>query len=128
MRQKLVIILLFAAALVRPGPATAVTEEDFKVRTTQQLMNLCTASADDPLAKEAVHFCHGYLIGAFAYYMAQTSGPDAKRLFCVPDPEPSRNEAIGQFLKWIKARPQLMNQSPVESEFMFLIEMWPCKK
>lgn len=32
------------------------------------------------------------------------------------------------FVKWAKARPQYMDQLPVETEFMFLIETWPCKK
>jgi hypothetical protein len=128
MRQKLLVILLFAVVLVRPGLAASVTEEDFKVKTTQQLINLCSASANDPLVKEAIHFCHGYLIGAFAYYVADTSGPDSKRLFCIPDPEPSRNDAFALFLNWAKAHPQYLDQPPVETEFMFLTETWPCKK
>jgi hypothetical protein len=128
MRQKLFIILLFVAVLTRPALATDVTEADFRVKTTQQLVNLCTASADDPHAKEAIHFCHGYLLGAYDYYVAETSGPEAKLLFCLPDPKPTRNEAIAMFLKWAKDRPQLMNQPPVETEFQFLIETWPCKK
>jgi hypothetical protein len=124
----LIVVLLFVTVFVQPGFAAGVTEEDFKVKTTQNLMNLCTASANDPLAKEAIHFCHGYLIGAYAYYDAYTSGPEGKRLFCLPDPEPTRNEAIALFLKWASARPQLKDQSPVETEFMFLVETWPCKK
>jgi hypothetical protein len=128
MSRKMIIILLFVAILVPSGFAMAVTEEDFKVSTTQNLLNLCTVSASDPLAKEAIHFCHGFLIGAYAYYLNDTSGPDSKKLFCMPDPEPSRNEAIAMFLKWSKARPQLMDKPAVEAEFMFLIETWPCKK
>lgn len=128
MRQKLFMILLFAAVMVRPGLAAAVTEEDFRARTTEQLMNLCTASADDPHAKEAIQFCRGYLLGAYAYYVAEISGPEGKRLFCFPDPEPTRNEAIAMFLKWAKDHPQYMDQPPVETEFRFLIETWPCKK
>ena len=127
MRQ-ILIVLLFVTVFVQPGFAAGVTEADFNVKTTQNLMNLCTASANDPLAKEAIHFCHGYLIGAYAYYLASTSGPDGKPLLCLPVPEPTRNEAIVLFLKWAEARPQLKNQSPVETEFMFLTETWPCKK
>lgn len=128
MRQKLIILMLFVAVLVRPNLATAVTEADFKAGTTQQLLNLCTASANDPLVKEAIHFCHGYLLGAYAYYVSETSGPESKRLFCLPDPEPTRNEAFALFLKWVKDHPQLMDQPPVDTEFQFLIETWPCKK
>jgi len=128
MRRILIVALLFVTVFVQRGFAAGVTEEDFKVRTTQNLMKLCTASATDPLAKEAIHFCHGFLVGAYAYYAAYNSGPEAKPLFCLPDPEPTRNEAIAMFLKWADAHPQLKDQPPVETEFMFLIETWPCKK
>jgi len=69
MNQKLARLLLVAAVLI-PGYAGAVTEEDFKAKTTRNLLNLCTASANDPQHKEAIHFCHGYLVGAYAYHMA----------------------------------------------------------
>jgi hypothetical protein len=49
------------------------------------------------------------------------------RLVCMPDPAPSRNEAIGMFIDWAKARPQFWKEPPVETEFRFLTEKWPCK-
>ena len=127
MKRKLACLLL-AAAFVLPGLARAVTDEDFEVKTTQNLMNLCTASANDLRQKEAIHFCHGYLVGAYAYHVAENSGPEGKRLVCFPDPPPSRNEAIAMFLEWVKAHPQHMGEKPVETEFRFLMEKWPCKR
>jgi Rap1a immunity proteins len=50
-----------------------------------------------------------------------------KRLVCFPNPAPSRNEAVAEFVQWAKARPQHMNELPVETEFRFLMEKWPCK-
>ena len=32
------------------------------------------------------------------------------------------------FVEWAKAHPQYMNELPVETEFRFLMEKWPCKK
>jgi hypothetical protein len=119
--------LLLVAALVAPGFAGAVTEEEFKIKTTRSLVDLCTASADDPRQKEAIHFCHGYLVGAYQYYVAENSGPEGKRLVCLPDPVPTRNETIAMFLEWVKAHPQYMEEVPVETEFRFLMEKWPCK-
>jgi hypothetical protein len=127
MKRKLACLLL-AAAFALPGLARAVTDEDFEVKTTQNLMNLCTASANDLRQKEAIHFCHGYLVGAYAYHVAENSGPEGKRLVCFPDPPPSRNEAIGMFLEWVKAHPQHMGEKPVDTEFRFLMEKWPCKR
>ena len=127
MKGKLV-ILLMAATLLLPSLARAVTEEDFKVKTTQNLINLCTVPADDPLRDKAIHFCHGYLVGAYDYHLAENSGPDGKLLVCPPDPAPTRNAAIDMFIEWAKAHPQYMSEKPVETEFRFLTEKWPCKK
>jgi hypothetical protein len=49
------------------------------------LINLCTASPDDPLYSQAVHFCHRYLVGAFHYYEASTAGPKAHPIVYLPE-------------------------------------------
>jgi len=127
MVRKMVILLLLGVFLL-PGLGLAVTEEDFKVKTTQNLINLCTAVSDDPFRDKAIHFCHGYLVGAYDYHVTEHSGQEGKLLFCIPDPAPSRNAAIAMFVEWAKARPQYMGEKPVETEFRFLVEKWPCKK
>ena len=122
------ILLLLGAALAVPGVAGAVTDGDFEVKTTRNLLNLCTVSADDVRHKEALHFCHGFLVGAYQYYLATLAGPNAKPLVCPPDPPPTRNAAIVAFIGWAQAHPQYMSEAPVESEFRFLTETWPCKR
>jgi hypothetical protein len=127
MNPKLVSMLFFMTFL-NAGVAGAVTAEDFEVKTTQNLLNLCAVSATDPLAKEAIQMCQGYLVGAYDYHMAENSGPGGTPLVCLPKPEPSRNEATAMFVTWAKAHPQYLKESPVETEFRFLTEKWPCKK
>jgi hypothetical protein len=118
---------LVVIVFLLPGFAAAVTEKDFEAETTQNLVNLCTASPDDPLYQQAINFCHGYLVGAYDYYEAVRGGPGGIKLVCLPDPPPSRNDAIDMFIKWTKARPQYWKEKPVETEFRFLMEKWPCK-
>jgi len=48
MRRK-PIVWLFAAIILLPGLADAVSEKDFEAHTTENLINLCTASPDEPL-------------------------------------------------------------------------------
>jgi hypothetical protein len=120
--------LLLVIVILLPGFAGAASEKDFEVQTTENIVNLCTAAPDDPLYHQAVNFCHGYLVGAFHYYEAQTSGPEAIKFVCPPDPRPSRNETIDMFIEWAKAHPQHMKETPVETEFRFLMEKWPCKQ
>ncbi len=112
---------------VLPPAAGAVSQEDFKVHTTENLINLCTAASDDPLFAQAVNFCHGFLVGSYRYHEAIARGPKGRRLVCPPDPKPSRNEAIDKFVDWAKAHPEYMNEPPVETEFRFLMEQWPCR-
>lgn len=128
MKRKSVMVILALFLMLPAYAGAAVTEEDFVAGTTQNLMNLCTASADDPLYHQAVNFCHGYLVGAFQYYLAAAAGPDGVKLVCFPEPPPTRNQAIGMFIDWVKAHPQYMQEKPVETEFRFLMEKWPCAK
>jgi len=113
--------------LTLPAVAGAVSEKDFVARTTRDLTNLCLAAPDDPLHVQAVNFCEGYLVGAFHYYQASASGPKGTKLVCLPDPQPSRDAAFKMFIDWVKAHPQYEEEMPVETEFRFLMETWPCK-
>ena len=125
MKPKLICWLVITL-LLTPMAAGAVSEKDFEARTTEELIRLCTAPPDDPLYHQAINFCHGYLVGAFHYYEASKSGPGGIQMVCPPEPRPSRNETIGQFIDWAKAHPQYWKEPPVETEFRFLVEKWPC--
>ena len=125
--KRILLRLIMVFAVLVPGLASsAVTEEDFVVKTTRNLINLCTASPLDPRYEEAVNFCQGYMVGAYHYSIAEHSR-DPKNLFvCLPDPKPSRNEVVAFFVAWAKANPQYMTDMPVESQFRFMAEKWPC--
>ena len=125
--RRMTLILLLAVAISFPGFAGAVSEKDFEAKTTEEMIKLCTASPDDPLYHQAVNFCHGYLVGAFHYYEAAGSGPAGLKLVCLPDPPPSRNDTIDMFIEWVRAHPQHWKEKPVETEFRFLMQKWPCK-
>jgi hypothetical protein len=118
---------LFLLVFLPPVIAHAVSEKDFEVQATENIVNLCTASPDDPLYHQAINFCHGYLVGAYHYYEAVSSGPKGIRFVCPPDPMPSRNDTIDAFIQWVKAHPQHWGETAVETEFRFLMEKWPCK-
>jgi hypothetical protein len=120
-------VLLVLIVFLLPGYAAAVTEKDFEANTAKQLIRLCSVSPDDPLYHQAINFCHGYFEGAYQYYEAMSSGPKGIKFVCVPDPLPSRNYAIGKFIEWAQSNPQHMEERPVEAEFRFLMETWPCE-
>ena len=126
MRRK-TIILLLAIGILLPGIAGAASEKDFEVQTTENLINLCTAAPNDPLYHQAINFCHGFMVGAYRYYEAAGSGPEGLKLVCLPDPQLSRNDIFAMFVEWIKAHPQYWKERPVETEFRFKMQKWPCK-
>jgi Rap1a immunity proteins len=126
MSRKWVTVLFFVTVL-NAGVAAAVTEEDFEVKTTRNLLNLCAVSADDPRAKEAIQMCQGYLVGAYDFHIAESAGPGGGRLVCIAEKSVTRNQAVAMFVEWLKAHPQYMNEAPVNTEFRFLTEKWPCK-
>ena len=123
------IYLLLVAALMMPALAMAAAEpDDFVVDSAQDLVDLCSTPPGNPLYTAAVHFCQGYMVGAYAYYEAANAGPEGQKLVCFPNPAPSRNDAVAMFVEWAKAHPQYMNEPAVESQFRFLVEKWPCKE
>lgn len=126
MKPKHLAPFLFYALFVTGAANANVTDEDFVAQNTQNLLNLCTASPQDPLYREAIHFCHGYLVGAYHYYQAETAEKQESKLFCPPVPKPSRNDTIAMFISWAQKHSQYMVETPVETEFRFLTEKWPC--
>ena len=126
--QRHVLCLSLVAILLVPMLVSAVTEADFEAKTTQNLLNLCTVSPNDPYYREAINFCEGYLVGAYQYYLSATGDDTSKAFVCLPTPPPSRNEAFRMFIAWAQAHPQYANERPVETEFRFLTEKWPCQK
>ena len=84
---------LFALVLVAslaPLCAEAVTADMFRVRSTADLVEICSVPPNDAMHAAAIGFCHGYGVGAFHYYQASVSGPEGKPFVCLPDPPPSR--------------------------------------
>jgi hypothetical protein len=120
-------ILVLVALLCAPGWAGAASEDDFDLGTTGDLVDLCTVPSSDPLQREAVSFCIGFLVGAYHYHVAENAGPAGSPMVCLPDPPPPRSKVAKMFMDWVKKHPQYMDDKPVETWFRFLMETYPCK-
>ena len=55
---------LCVTAYCAPGRA-AVTQDTFMVRSTGDLIELCTAAPTDPMGTAALNFCHGFGVGVY---------------------------------------------------------------
>ena len=92
--QRQVMWLSLMVTVLMPALVGAVTEADFEAKTTQNLLNLCSAPPNDPYYREAINFCEGYLVGAYQYYLSEIASDTSEAFVCLPTPPPSRNEAM----------------------------------
>src|SRR3546814_222940 len=87
-------------AATSTGWVGAATPDSFKIRSAQDLVALCDADPADANYVAAIHFCHGFAVGAFQYYQSLAAATPSARFVCVPDPAPSRTQAIPAFVSW----------------------------
>jgi hypothetical protein len=133
LRQKPVLIAavavmaVIAVTAVRAQTVADPSETDFRVTTTGDLVRLCEAAPTDPTGIAALHFCHGFAVGAYQYHQIVAAAEKKPPLFCEPNPRPSRNEAIAGFISWAKQNPKAMDTPPVEGVFRYLAQRYPCR-
>src|SRR3546814_8290908 len=61
------------------------------------MVALCDAEPASENYVAAVHFCHGFATGAYQYHLAVVAASPDSRFVCLPDPPPSRSDAIADF-------------------------------
>jgi hypothetical protein len=117
-----------AVALIAliPCAAPAATEANFAAKTAGDLVELCAATPDSAIGTAAVNFCEGFAEGAVSVEMQNLAAFRGPKLFCMPNPLPSRNEALGGFVKWARMSPDRMSASSTDGLFRFLSERYPC--
>lgn len=126
--KQVIIVSLLVLAL--PLAAMAAEVEDFKLKTTKDLFDLCSTQESDPKYVAAIHACHGYIAGAVHYHDALADGKKFKRLICYP-PTAVMADAIMAYLKWCKDNlndEKLMAEFPVIGVVRALGNKYPCKK
>ena len=125
----LAVTVLVSVVARAPSTARASTEpEDFKMKTAEDLFDLCSTPTSDPNYVAAIHFCHGFASGAYQYDEAISGRKGKPKLYCFPDPPPTRNEAMAEFVAWGKANPSVFKERPVDALFRFLGQRYPCAK
>jgi hypothetical protein len=123
--MKIVVAVLLVALFA--APVLADVADDYKIRNAGDLVSLCSRdlSAEDYVA--AQNFCHGFAVGAYAYYRGvATADPDVK-IVCFKEPYPERKKVIADFVAWSKANQSFMKDAAVDTFFRFLAGAYPCK-
>jgi hypothetical protein len=119
-------IAVAALILLAPFAVRAATEANFDAKTTGDLAELCAAAPDNGMGTAAVNFCEGYLQGAVTVEMQNMAAFRGSKLFCLPDPPPTRAATMSEFVTWAHAAPDRVAQPTTDGLFRFLSERYPC--
>lgn len=125
--KKLACAVAFLMAL--PSLAQAgVTEQDFTLDTTEDLIDLCSVDPQDPQAVAAIHMCHGYVLGLMHFHTVIGRALEG-HVYCMDDAErPTRDQAIALLVTWSSANPQHNSLEAVDGVLQWAIETYPCSK
>ena len=116
---------LIAAASARAAP---VTQDDFLLATTANLVSLCGAASADALYTPAQNFCHGFIVATFRVVTAEESASRTRhKLFCLPPNPPSRDQAVAAFVQWAASRPKTLASTPTDGLAEYFETAFPCK-
>ena len=127
-RLGLAIASLMSAAVIAAAPVRSQDAGNFQVRTTSDLIALCSASPSSPNYVAAIHFCHGFAAGAYHYYSSVEAAYPTAKFICPPNPPPTRNQAIAGYLTWVRSNPNVLSERAVDSMFRYLGTTYPCRQ
>lgn len=119
-------LALILLGLSGGAPALAASPNDFRAETTREMVALCGADPASETYVAAIHFCHGFAIGAYQYHASLAAASPADRFVCLSDPAPSRSAAIADFLRWMDQHAEYLPEPPVDSMFRYLASRYPC--
>ncbi|MBK1659249.1 hypothetical protein CKO45_13490 [Paracraurococcus ruber] len=120
---------LAAAALLALPAAAQVAERNFSGGRTGDLAALCGAPASDPMHTAAVNYCQGFIVGAGQFHASTAAAHgDSHRMFCLPTPEPTLEQARTAFVAWAARNPQHAGDRAVDGLARFAAETWPCPR
>jgi hypothetical protein len=117
--------------LVVIAPATgwsAVTESNFQLGNTGDLVALCSATPTDAMATAALHFCEGFGVGVVRVLQEEDAAdPSHQPMFCLPS-NLSRNQASASFVQWANSDPSHLAMPATDGLAAFLAAQYPCAR
>jgi hypothetical protein len=125
-------IAALAAALLAASfttSATALDDEDFTYRTTEDLYQICSVSDDAKNAVAPAFACRAFIAATVQYHDAVSDRKKMKRLICYPQTA-TIADGRAAFLDWAgrnAGNAERMNEQPVVGLVRALAEAYPCK-
>jgi hypothetical protein len=120
-------VLLFAMTSTSFAQ-TPVSQDMFQLRNTGDLIALCSSNQSDPLFTASVNFCHGYVLGVIHVLEREEAAAPKARMFCMPNPMPTRQDGITNFIGWGRDNPGQMSTHPSDGVATFMTQRYPCPR
>jgi hypothetical protein len=108
----------------------SVTGEDFHLKSTEDLYQVCSVAADASDFVPATYECRGFIKGAVGYHDAVTAKEHLSRLICYTETA-TVEEGRQAFVAWARANAgnkELMQEQPVVGLVRALKAKYPCSK
>jgi len=104
----------------------AAESENFQVKTTRDLVTLCSAKMGDADYDAAKGYCLGFIDAAHDYHAVITSGDMLRPITC-PGKMTTRQQVIDMFLAWARNNEGLLDgESPIQGLMRAASARWPC--
>jgi hypothetical protein len=116
--------------LVSSGPLEAADSqgfglEDFKLKTGQDLLEICSLDQGNASYWEAQAFCFGYFRGGADFQRALVAGPGFRPIAC-PAAGATVRDGVAVFVAYARAHPDQLTKPPMDVVFRAVSERWPC--
>ncbi len=126
-RRVLIVGAAMAYGLALSTANAVVSQDNFPPKTTADLVALCTAQQQDPMAAAALNFCQGFAEGAVEIALSYSAaGAQSHRPFCLPTPAPTLDQAASDFASWAGSDPSRLQKPAVVGLMTYLIDRYPC--
>lgn len=126
MRTSLVLALGVALA---PWAVWAQTDgytlDDFQLRTSGDLLDICALDESHVSYWEARGFCLGFVAGGIHFHDAIAASDDFPRIAC-PVEGVTRSDVVEAFVAYARAHPEHLDERPMETVFRAVVDRWPC--
>lgn len=121
------LVALGLAAAFAPPAMAQMSPAAFTGGTAGDLATLCSASDRDPMHPAALAWCRGFLVSAAQYHATMAAEGGAHRpIFCLPQPEPTVDQARLAYVDWVRAHPQHSADRAVDGVIRFAAATYPC--
>ena len=128
MRKLTFVTAVVTLSIVFSAARAAVTEENFQIDTTKDLIALCSVDASDPNAVAAIHMCHGYVMGLVHFHILINRALEGS-VFCLEDAQrPTRDEAIAILVAWSRQHPEHDSKEAANGVVLWAAETYPCSE